>query len=81
MSDPVLVSVSQMEQLNLAWTIFGALKALGVEPSDYPPVNAWMAKTVLAGMTPVLPSGQHHEVWYIPLTRKCADSAVSWQMC
>ena len=58
-----------MEQMDLAWTIFGALKALGVEPSDYPPVNAWMAKMVLAGMTPVLQTGQHYEVCHPPGVR------------
>ena len=48
-----------MEQVGLAWIIFEALKATGVEPADYPPINAWMARSVLAGMTPTcLPEQQ-----------------------
>ena len=42
----------QMEELDLAWQIYGALKATGMEPADYPPINAWMASQVLAGLDP-----------------------------
>ena len=60
-----LPPVPQMEQLDLAWTIFGGLKATGVEPADYPPINAWMARRVLAGMTPTCLPEQQHQVRYI----------------
>ena len=52
----------QMEQLDLAWVIYGGLKATGVEPCDYPPVNAWMARRVLAGMTSIYAPAQQHQV-------------------
>lgn len=42
----------EMEELDLAWQIYGALKATGMEPADYPPINAWMASQVLAGLDP-----------------------------
>ena len=51
-----------MEQMDLAWIIFGGLKATGVEPADYPPINAWMARRVIAGMTPTYLPEQQHQV-------------------
>ena len=51
-----------MEQVGLAWIIFEALKATGVEPADYPPINAWMARSVLAGMTPTCLPEQQRQV-------------------
>lgn len=62
--DLELPRVSQMEQMDLAWIIFGGLKALGVEPADYPPINTWMAKRVLAGMTPTCLPEQQQQVCY-----------------
>lgn len=54
--------MSQMEQMDLAWIIFGGLKATGVEPADYPPINTWMARRVIAGMTPTYLPEQQHQV-------------------
>ena len=59
-----LLPVSQMEQMDLAWIIFRGLKATGVEPADHPPINAWMARRVLAGMTPTCLPEQQHQVCY-----------------
>lgn len=45
-----------MGELDLAWRVYTGLKAIGVEPADYPPISAWMAGRVLAGISP--PPGQ-----------------------
>ena len=52
----------QVGEHDLAWIIFGGLKAIGVEASDYPPVNAWMAKAVLQGMTSTSTPAHEHMV-------------------
>ena len=51
---------TQMEEVDLAWALFKGLKASGMEPADYPPVNRWMAKQALAGISLPPPDQAQH---------------------
>ena len=65
-----LVCVHQMEELDLAWRVYSGLKSTGMEPADYPPISAWMARRVLAGISPSSGSNWQQEVWPLLFVHK-----------
>ena len=56
-----LICGVQMGDLDLAWRIYSALKATGMEPADYPPINTWMASQVLEGLDPATKHGHDRQ--------------------
>lgn len=61
----------QMQEVDTAWALFKGLKASGMEPADYPPVNDWLAKRAIAGISK--PSNTQDMVR--------APSALEWSCC
>ena len=62
----------QMGEVDLAWRLYKGLKTSGMEPADYPPVNMWMAKRAIAGLSK--PSVRHDLVSQDTLPKTLSDT-------
>ena len=62
----------QMGEVDLAWRLYKGLKTSGMEPADYPPVNMWMAKRAIAGLSK--PSARHDVVSQDILPKTLSDT-------